>query len=344
VKRPTISDIARQAGVTKAAVSFALNGQPGVSATTRERILSIAQEIGFAPNSAARALSDGRAGAYGLVIDRPARLLGMEPFFMQLISGIQTELSGGQTALLFTTAEDQAAEIAMYRSWWAQRRVDGIFLVDLQIGDQRVPALEELRMPAVVIGAPIGAGTLTAVWEDDAAATHAVVEHLTGLGHLRLAQVTGIPRFWHTKIRTDAFKAAAAEAGAEAVCVEADYTGEHGAAATRRLLRSDQPPTAILYDNDIMAVSGLSAATAMGVAVPAELSIVAWDDSPLCALVHPPLAALTRDIAAYGASAARTLIQLADGAAVDDVEVAPPVLTLRASTASPARRPAADVS
>jgi DNA-binding LacI/PurR family transcriptional regulator len=344
VKRPTISDIARRAGVTKAAVSFALNGQPGVSATTRERILAIAEEIGFEPNSAARALSDGRAGAYGLVIDRPARLLGMEPFFMQLISGIQAELSGGQTALLFTTAEDQAAEIAMYRSWWAQRRVDGVFLVDLQIGDQRVPVLEELRMPAVVIGAPVGAGSLTAVWEDDAAATHAVVEHLTGLGHIRLARVTGIPRFWHTKIRTDAFKAAAAAAGAEAVCVEADYTGEHGAAATRRLLRSKRPPTAILYDNDIMAVSGLSAATAMGVDVPGELSIVAWDDSPLCALVHPPLAALTRDIAAYGAHAARTLIQLADGVTVDNVEAAPPVLTARGSTASPPQRSAAHAS
>ena len=335
MKRPTISDIARRAGVTKAAVSFALNGQPGVSATTRERILAIAEEIGFEPNSAARALSDGRAGAYGLVIDRPARLLGMEPFFVQLISGIQAELSGGHTALLFTTAEDQAAEIAMYRSWWAQRRVDGVFLVDLQIGDQRVPVLEELRMPAVVIGAPVGAGTLTAVWEDDATATRAVVEYLAGLGHVRLARVTGIPRFWHTKIRTDAFKKAARSAGAEAVCVEADYTGEHGAAATRRLLRSIRPPTAILYDNDIMAVSGLSAATAMGVDVPAELSIVAWDDSPLCALVHPPLSALTRDIAAYGAHAARTLIQVADGVAVANVEETLPVLTPRGSTASP---------
>jgi DNA-binding LacI/PurR family transcriptional regulator len=119
VKRPTITDIARIAGVTKAAVSFALNGQPGVSVATRQRILAIAEEIGFEPNSAARALSDGRAGAYGLVIDRPARLLGLEPFFMQLISGIQAELSGGHTALLLATAEDQAAEIAMYRSWWA---------------------------------------------------------------------------------------------------------------------------------------------------------------------------------------------------------------------------------
>jgi DNA-binding LacI/PurR family transcriptional regulator len=90
--------------VTKAAVSFALNGQPGVSAATRERILGIARELGFQPSSAARALSDGRAGALGLVIDRPPRTLGIEPFFMQLIAGIQLELSGANTALLFTMA------------------------------------------------------------------------------------------------------------------------------------------------------------------------------------------------------------------------------------------------
>src|SRR5215469_8477555 len=101
MRRPTIADIARQAGVTKAAVSFALNGQPGVSAATRERILAIAAEVGFQPSSAARALSDGRAGAFGLVIDRPARTLGVEPYFMQLLSGIQAELIASHVTLLF---------------------------------------------------------------------------------------------------------------------------------------------------------------------------------------------------------------------------------------------------
>jgi DNA-binding LacI/PurR family transcriptional regulator len=337
VKRPTIADIARRAGVTKAAVSFALNGQPGVSAATRERILAIANEIGFQPNSAARALSDGRAGAFGLVIDRPARTLGVEPYFMQLIAGIQGELAGDHAALLFTMAEDQAAEIARYRSWWAQRRVDGVFLVDLQVGDRRVPVLEELHMPAVVIGTPAGAGSLPAVWQDDAAATRSVVEHLTGLGHRRIARVTGIPRFWHTKIRTDAFNEAARAAGAEPLCVEADYTGSMGAEVTRRLLESATPPTAILYDNDLMAVSGLGAAQRMGIEVPTGLSIVAWDDSPLCELVNPPLTALSRDVAAAGAHAARVLAQAAGGTAVRHQQESTPALTVRGSTGSAAR-------
>ena len=189
----------------------------------------------------------------------------MEPFFTQLISGIQAELSQDHTPLLFTMAEDQDAEIAMYRSWWAQRRVDGVFLVDLQVGDRRVAVLEELKMPAVVIGTPAGAGSLPAVWQDDAAATRAVVEYLAGAGHQRIARVTGIPRLWHTKIRTDAFRAATRAVGLEAVLMEGDYTGENGAEATVRLLEDRHPPTAIVYDNDLMAVSGLGAAQQKGV-------------------------------------------------------------------------------
>src|SRR5579871_3824372 len=175
MKRPTITDIAQRAGVTKAAVSFALNGQPGVSAATRERILAIAEEIGFQPSSAARALTVGKAGVFGLVIDRPARTLGIEPFFMQLISGIQADLAAHQVTLLFTMTEDSDAEIELYRQWWAQRRVDGVFIVDLQVNDRRIPVLEKLRMPAVVLGTPRGAGALPAVWQDDRAAVEVVV-------------------------------------------------------------------------------------------------------------------------------------------------------------------------
>jgi DNA-binding LacI/PurR family transcriptional regulator len=321
--------------VTKAAVSFALNGQPGVSDATRQRILAIARELDFQPSSAARALSDGRAGAFGLVIDRPASTLGVEPFFMQLIAGIQAELSLDHVALLFTMAEDQAAEIELYRTWWAQRRVDGVFLVDLQVRDRRVGVLRDLRMPAVVFGSPRGSGSLPAIWQDDVAATQTVVDYLAELGHRRIARVGGIPRYWHTKLRSDAFQKVAGRAGIEAVSIESDYTGEHGAEATRTLLLSATPPTAILYDNDLMALSGLSVATQMGVDVPAGLSIVAWDDSILCELVHPAITALRRDIAAIGAAGARRLITLADGSPVDDLAEGRPVLTVRGSTAAP---------
>ncbi len=332
MKRPTITDIAQRAGVTKAAVSFALNGQPGVSAATRERILAIAEEIGFQPNSAARALTVGKSGVFGLVIDRPARTLGIEPFFMQLVSGIQAELSAHQVLLQFTMTEDVDAEIELYRRWWAQRRVDGVFVVDLQVDDRRIAEIEKLRMPAVVIGAPRGARSLPAIWQDDRAAVDVVVGYLAAQGHRRIARVGGLPTYWHSVLRRDAFAAAAVVAGLTAFSVEADYTAEHGAQATVALLGSAEPPTAILYDNDVMAAAGLGVAQRMGVSVPDGVSIISWDDSALCELMHPALTALRRDIAGAGSTAARMLRELAAGGRPESVMEPAPVLQARASS------------
>jgi len=341
VRRPTIADIAQRAGVTKAAVSFALNGQPGVSSATRERILAIAEEIGFQPSSAARALTAGKAEALGLVIDRPARTLGIEPYFTQLVSGIQAELSPQHVVLLFTMAEDQDAEIDMYRQWWAQRRVDGVFVVDLQLNDRRIPVLEGLHMPAVVVGTPRGSGHLPAIWQDSRAGVEAVVTHLAGLGHQRIARVGGFARYWHSKLRSEEFASVAAAAGLAAVSVEADYSAEHGAQATRGLLGTAEPPTAILYDNDVMAAAGLGAAQRMGLNVPADVSIVSWDDSALCELIHPAITALHRDVSAAGSQAARMLQQLALGGRPKNFREPRPKLIVRDSS-GPVGAPVSD--
>jgi DNA-binding LacI/PurR family transcriptional regulator len=285
-------------------------------------------------------LSDGRANAFGLVIGRPGRLLGIEPYFMQLISGIQAELARQRMTLLFTLAEDHEAELALHRAWWAQRRVDGVFLVDLQSDDPRVPVLESLRMPAFAMGAPQAAGSLPAVSLNIQAAAGLIIGHLADLGHRRIGRVTGLPRYWHTQARTAALAEAAARAGIEITAAEADYSGAAGARATRELLSlRPAPPTAILYDNDVMAVAGLGEAQRLGVAVPAGLSIVAWDDSALCELVHPALTALRHDVAGVGAEAARQLGRLAAGTPAAGFAEPAPTLIPRASTAPPPRVP-----
>lgn len=340
MKRPTITDIARRAGVTKGAVSFALNGRPGVSRATRDRILAIADELGWQPSSVARALSDGRACALGLVVDRPTHSLGIEPFFMQLISGIQSELSASGVALLFQVTADREAQLGYFRRWAAEGRVDGVFLVDLSIDDVRVALLKDLGIPTIVIGGPQGLAGVPGVWNDEAGAERTAVEYLAVLGHRRIARVAGLPELWHTAARTEAFESVAGELGMTPITVTTDFTGKQGAIATRALLAGAEPPTAIVYDNDVMAVAGLAVAAEMRVAVPEQLSIVAWDDSVLCQLVHPPLTAMSLDIAAYGAHAARRLLDLVAGKAPENVCNSTAVLVPRGSTA-PARTPAA---
>lgn len=336
MRRATIADIARAAGVSKGAVSYALNGRPGVSEATRRRILAIAAEYGWHPSSAARALSDGRAGVLGLVVDRPARTLGIESFFMQLISGIESTLSTSSVGLLLQVTADQDTEMEAYRRWWAQRRVDGVIVVDLRREDPRVGLLEQLRMPAIVIGGPQGLGTLPGIWSDDAGAVTGVVEYLAALGHRRIARVAGLPELWHTAVRSQALCEAASRLGlSDVATVHTDYTGDEGARATRALLSRRPGPTAIIYDNDVMAVAGVAVAHEMRVSIPTELSVVAWDDSPLCQLVHPQLSAVGRDIVGYGARAAVRLLELVAGGEVVSIEEATPQLVPRGSTAAP---------
>ncbi|WP_159051783.1 substrate-binding domain-containing protein, partial [Streptomyces niveiscabiei] len=136
--------------------------------------------------------------------------------------------------------------------------------------------------------------------------------------------------------RATAFDAAARELGLEgARQVATDYSGEAGARATRAMLTAADRPTAIVYDNDIMAVAGLSVAQEMGVRVPDDVSLLAWDDSQLCRLTHPTLSAMSHDVHGFGAEVARTLFGVILGEEVGSHPVATPVLTPRGSTAPP---------
>ncbi|GLX04616.1 LacI family DNA-binding transcriptional regulator [Microbispora sp. NBRC 16548] len=336
MKRPTIAEIAARAGVSIGAVSYALNGRPGVSAETRKLILDIANEIGWRPSVAARSLSGSRAHSVGLIIARPADTLGVEPFFMRFIAGLERELSGRRTALLLQVVEDHRAAIDAMRLCWAERRVDGMVITDLWTEDARIPVLEELQIPAVLVGRPRPDTDIPAVWTDDAAAVVSAVDYLVALGHRRVARVAGLSALEHTQVRIAAFRQAVLGHGlGEPQVVETDYTWEEGMRATRTLLSRRDRPTAIMFDNDVMATAALNVAQEMGVAVPDELSIVAGDDSQLCVMVRPALTALSWDIQAYGVQTARVLADTIDDRSPGSRQVSTARLVVRSSTTAP---------
>ena len=312
-----------------------------MSEATRERVLAIAREIGWTPNSAARALSNATTQTIGLVLRRPPEVLGVEPFFMELISGIEGELSSRGFALTLQLVADSDAERSVYGRWWGERRVDGVLVCDLCVDDARIELLEQLSLPAVVVGGPAGVGSLPYVGTDDRSGIREVVGYLAALGHRRITRVAGLAELQHTFNRNSAFAEVAADLGLSGTrTVTADYTRETGARVTRQLLSSGDRPTAIIYDNDVMAIAGLAVAQEMGVQLPGDLSIVAWDDSPLCQMVHPSLTALGHDIPGQGAAATRMLLDTIDGKPLDQagIEFAPRLLP-RGSTAPPRRQP-----
>ncbi|MET9628878.1 substrate-binding domain-containing protein [Lentzea sp. NPDC006480] len=251
--------------------------------------------------------------AVGLVLARPARLLGVEPFFMEFIAGIEERLAERDLSVLLHVVADHEAEIAAYRRWSARGLVDATVVVNPVVDDPRPAVLVELGLPAVVVGDD---PELPAVRTDHAGPVAEALRHLLELGHRRIARVTGPAALQHTRARTAALLSGCFEAGVEPVIVEGDYSEEAGAKLTTALLGRAEPPTAILYDNDVMAVAGLAAAASLGVAVPDELSLVAWDDSTLCRLASPALTTMSVDVHQFGVSVAESVLERIDGVPV----------------------------
>ncbi|MGY0489952.1 LacI family DNA-binding transcriptional regulator [Streptomyces sp. WG-D5] len=343
-RRSTLKDIAQEARVSESAVSLALNGRPGVSPSTRQRVREVADRLGWQPSAAARALSGESTATVGLVLARPAHALGAEFFFLQLVSGIQQAFAERSIGLLFLVVPDLDAECAAYRRWWAERRVDGVLVVDPRDGDgdPRPALLDELGLPAVFVGAVPGAEGgpahpgISSVWASDSRAMAGIVQHLHGLGHRRIVHVAGLPHLAHTQKRIRSLRAEAERLGldpADVRSIPTDYSRQQGVDATRQALEGDAPrPTAIVYDTDVLAVAGLGVAASLGIAVPGELTLVAWDESVLTGSTHPPLSALVRDTPAFGRRTAEELLALLDGGPARTVEDATPRLVPRGSS------------
>jgi DNA-binding LacI/PurR family transcriptional regulator len=336
--RPTITDVARVAGVSKGAVSFALNGRPGVAEETRARILQAAKTLGWTPSHRARALSASRAFAVGIVLARPPELLGADPFFPAFIAGVERVLADHGEALVLQVVPDQRAEEDGYRRLAADGRVDGVFLLDLRIADSRIALLEQLRLPAVTLGRPDVASPFPAVLVDERPGIAAAVAHLIDMGHERIAHVAGPGHFLHGGARRGAWESALAAAGlAAGPCIVSDFSAAGGAQATRQLLDAHAPPTAIVYANDVMAIAGLAVARERGIDVPGQLSVTGFDDTELAAHVSPALTSVRTDPFGWGQAAARTLLDLVQGNSSADVEMPPAQLVIRASTVPPHR-------
>ena len=338
--RPTIADVARAAGVSKSAVSFALNNRPGVAPDTRDRILQAARDLGWTPSSKARALSVSKALAVGLVIARTPETIRTDSFFPSFIAGLETVLSARGYSLLLHLITDAEREEQVYRRLGGEGRVDGVFVTDLKVEDPRPALLAELGLPAVIIGPALPEPFWPAVGVDDAPGIAAAVHHLVELGHRRIAHVSGPLDVVHGRSRHDAWAAALAEAGLDAsLCVEADFSAESGVRATRELLAYDEPPTAIVYANDLMAMAGMSWAAGQGIRVPDDLSVTGFDDTEIAAHLQPSLTTVSMDVVGWGAASATRLLDLIDGTPATHVDLPAAGLVVRGST-GPAPGPA----
>ena len=324
-RRPTIDDVAARAGVSSAAVSFAVNGRPGVGEDTRRRILAAAEELGWRPSASARALTEARSRAVGLLLSRSLDQLEVDPFFVRFLAGIERTLARSDHDLVLRVAEE--IEPVAYARLAASGRVDGFLLCDVEVDDPRFRVLADSGVPAVVAGRPVSPCPFPALETEHADGMRMVTEHLLELGHRDIAFAGGAAHLEHVQARLVSWKGALAAAGVRPGPVA------HTPAEAVALL--DHGPTAVVHTSDGLAAACLAAARARGLSVPEDLSVTGFDDSPLAALASPPLTSVRVDYAGFGESATSAL--LAAIAREPAPPYRPPVaeLVVRASTAAP---------
>lgn len=333
--RPTIADVAALARVSTTAVSKVFNDRGRISAPTRQRILTAAEKLGWSPSVTAGALRGARTKIFAMVLQRGSDLLESDPYFTELITGMESELAPrGYGLLIHLVGEDTEAEEETYRRLAQEGRADGVLLTESRIADPRYQLLRRLGLPAVLVGTPYGDDPVPSVHpHDPAAGVREAVRHLVHAGHRRIAHLAGPEDKVHTVFRRQVLAQALQDEGAgPADVISTDFTPEAAMWSTERLLDRAKRPTAVLYANDSMAVRGMSTAQRLGYQVPRDLSVVGYDDLPICGWVHPRLSTVRQDVPLAGREAARRLLELC-GEPVDEPTVQPnPRLVVREST------------
>lgn len=325
--RTSIRDVAREAGVSTALASFALNDRDGVSAETKARILEVAQRLGYHPDPTARALRTGTTGSYGLMIRNM-----QNPYFLEVLRGAQAAASE-HGATVF--AVDSAYSVEREREHvdhLVQQRVDGLAIAPVGSGDavERWQAASPGK-PTVVVNAVVDRPGVTTVSPDNDRAVDLAVEHLVGLGHRRITFYSAPAGVMADHDRLERFLARCTELGVRPDPVETALNLDAAYEVTRELLAAGEPPQAIVTNSDFTAHAVYRAARDAGVRVGAELSVVGHDDLATSQLLDPPLTTLHLDRYALGrAICERLRPRAALGDHLETVE-----LVVRASTGPP---------
>ncbi len=325
--RATIAAVAARAWVSPSAVSHVFNGRPNVSAATAARIRQAADELHWRPNYASRKVSGQGGRSLGLVIARSGDTFERDPFFMRLIAGLTEPLAeiGWSLSLTLVRADD---EERVYREWWSEQRVDAFLLVDLRDDDPRIGFVRELGAPAVLLGAPVD-DAVPAVTVHDDAAYEEVLEHLHGLGHRAVARVSDSPGLVHARDRDRRFVDAAEKRGMTSLVLRWDRAASDPVAD---LLARAEATTALLVDSEALAAEIVAHAPEIGVRVPEQLSVIAWEDSWVSSLVRPRLTALDAPVEESARTAVALLAQLVSGEDVVSESVSARRLIVRESS------------
>ncbi len=330
---PTIRDVAQHAGVSIATVSHVINNTRPVSAELRERVQAAMQALGYQRNTVARALRSKQSLAIGVIVPDSTN-----PFFAEVTRGIEDISEKNDYSVILCDSRADLTREAMHTQNLLMKQVDGIIYVASGGGEEHIQRVIDLGVPVVLVERDPRDLAVDAVLISNREGARLAVEHLLGLGHRRIACITGPQRRTPRTDRLQGFRDTLAAAGVSippAFIQEGNFSCDEGYQRALALLRQPEPPTAIFAFNDLMAMGVLRAAEELGLRVPADLSVIGFDGVYLMAYSVPPLTTIRLPIHAMGQEAMHMLLNRIDNRdAPLNHKTLPIDLIVRASTAA----------
>ncbi len=328
----TLADIARIAGVGLATASRALNDAPGVAASTRARVLAVAEEQRFVISPAASGLVRGTTGRVGILVPHLSRW-----HFGALVEGLDTVLRRADLDVLLYHVGDLEDRARFFRTLPPRRKVDALAVIGFPVADDERQQLELMGVGIVTAAVQDAAAPVVRI--DDYRAARRAVDHLINLGHRRIAMIEALdPDLPHlVPQRSIAYHDALEAAGIPAdpdLIVSATWGPEEGAAGMGTLLGMATPPSAVYAHSDEVALGAMRTIRRAGLRVPHDVSVIGIDDHPLAALSD--LTTVHQDPYEIGRRTAESLLAVIRGTAVDPVTVVSTSLVIRGTTSPPA--------
>ncbi|MFF2505996.1 LacI family DNA-binding transcriptional regulator [Streptomyces sp. NPDC058067] len=300
--RPTLEEVAARAGVGRGTVSRVINGSPRVSDATRAAVEAAVAELGYVPNTAARALAANRTDAIALVVPEPETRFFAEPYFSGILRGVGAQLAETEMQLLLIFAGNDRERQRLAR-YLAAHRVDGVLLVSVHADDPLPDLLTQLEIPAVISGRRSAREALPSVDSDNFAGACAAVEHLLARGRRVIATIAGRLDVYGAQCRVDGYRAALEAAGREVderLVVPGDFTEEGGRRAMTELLERSPELDAVFAGSDVMAAGARQVLRERGRRIPEDVALVGYDDSAIARHMDPPLTSVRQPIEEMG--------------------------------------------